>query len=636
MAVSDYSTKDIQVATNAYVKPVNTGFAEAISTIGEAIQEVRTDRDINKFTGPLRTMKENVMGKGANAPQEALFIQGKVLESRLATGLLTEAQMSESDKQTLTAARQMILKRKLAAEQGMQKLTSLQISAEAWLRDNIQRRPDLAPQYRAIVRNELGMDVEGAAVREYMNELKKLEEADKPALSFSEFNDLLEPMEKYSNQYGNSKGAAEVSTKLLELRSQYGTDPNGAIAAARALSAGLTNDKKFENIADFAKAESEIATITKDLEDNISEPAPATEEGRAAQLQAADVFKNKLNVLREKLTGYDFPAGSDLDKKRVANVTAVNSLYNQFFDTETGKFSEKKYIQTRTMNEDAQALRANAQPLIKLYPLTQFLDEPTQKVINNAVTIGALLTNKGYIDNPAVRSQITGTKVNNALTALASSTGNTQSNIKNNPEAHLLSFIDITAPFTYEIYTDKERTNRIYVPASEVWSAGAGVLPRVARSLGPNGYVDKLYTESGDPKIVDITLSQLMTRATETIYRELGKTNLPNATYTKPDGTVMSSAEVLRTYFAPADYQFVVSDYYDKGAPKGRKLTTGGNAVLFRQSVALPALPKAEQNKIFDVWDALNAEAQRLYPEGITSFVTIFNKLNDRITGKGE
>lgn len=637
MAVSDYSTKDVQVGANTYVKPVNTGIAEAIGTIGEVIQEVRTGKELDRFTDPLRKMKENVIDKGATAPQEALFIQGKLIESKLATGMLTEEQLSDADRELLTTSRQMILDKKMGVEQGLQKITSLQISAEAFLRDNIRRRPDLAPQFRAIVRNELGMDVEGAAVQDYIAQLKKLEEEEKPTLSFSQFNDFLKPMQDYVDDYGNSEGGAKMAAQLLDLRTRYARgDQTGAIAAATVLSAGLTANQTYDNITQLSKAEGTIASIEKKLEDAILKPLPATEDDRAKQTEAARVVKTELDLLRTQLSGYDFSAKSESGKRRDATVARINNIIEQYYDPENGEFSEKKYVQTRAMKEEAMALRMDAQPMMKLYPITQNLDEPTQKAINNSVSIGSQLTSKGYIDNPAIRAQITGTKVNNALNGLASSTGRTESSIKNNPEAHLLSFLDITAPFTYEIYSDRERTNRVYVPASEFWSSGGGVLPRIARSLGPNGYVDKLYNESGDPKIIDLALSQLMTRASETMYRELSKTNLPNASYTAPDGTIMSSSEVLRTYFAPADYQAAVASYYDKGSPKTFRLTSSGDAVMLRPRQNLNALPKAEQNKIYDIWDKYNEEAGLRYKTGLESFLTIFIKLNDRLTGTGE
>lgn len=636
MAVSDYRTKDIQVGTNAYVKPVNTSVAEAVEVIGSGIAAVNKDRELAKFEQPLRQMEENVMKLGANAPQEALFIQGRQIESRLATGMLSEDQLSPEDKKLLNDSRSMILREDLAVQQGQKKITSMAITAEKWLRDNIRRRPDLAPEFRAIVRNELGMDVEGAAMQDYLAQLKSLEEKDKPALTFSGLNDLLTPIENYAKEYGNATGSAEIAQKALAIRALYATNPGEAVAQATALAAGLQTDSKFASVEAVDAAESSLASIEKDLTDAISKPLPNTEEAMLARREGAVVFKNNLNILREKLAGYSFSAKSATGEKRDKLVERINTLINDYFDPETGEFSDSKFNTQVVAAQTARETLTDKAPLAKLHPIVQFIDEPSKKYIMTAVGVGSYLTNPdvGYIDNPAISSKITGTMVNNGLNALASSAGNTQSGIKNNPEGHIDAFVDLTAPFTQKIYTDKARQNRIFVPATEFMSAGSGVLPRIARSLGPNGYVDKLYNESGDPEVMDLALAALMTRASETMYRELGRTNLAGVVYTRPDGTTMSSAEVLRTYFAPADYETSVSNNMQNPS-KTYKLTTEGVPVIFRPSAALNALPEKEKKKVFAVWDAYNAEAERRFPVGVDAFSTIFYRLNDRVTGGG-
>jgi hypothetical protein len=481
------------------------------------------------------------------------------------------------------------------------------------------------------------MDVEGAAMQDYLSQLKALEDKGKPSLTFSNLNDILGPIEKYAKENGSAAGAAEIAQEAINLRLLYGKDPSAAIAGAEALAKGISSDTKYVSIKAVDSAEAKLAQVEKSLTDDLAKPLPTTEADILARTENSRVFKNNLNILKEELAALSFSAGSDVGKKRDAIIGRINGIIEDYYDPENGEYSPAKYVTLRTAETVANETAADKAPLAKLAPLVSFLDEPTQKNVMTAVSIGSKLTNEGmgYIDNPAISSKITGQMVNNGLNGLASSTGNLQASIKNNPEGHLASFIDVTAPFTYEVYTDKAKTSRVYVPASEFMSASSGVLPRIARSLVPNGYVDKLYNESGQPEAVDITLSALVTRASETMYRELGKTNLPNVSYTKQDGTVMSSSEVLRTYFAPVDYKSHIASYYEQGSPKTFKLSSSGEPVLLRPNTRLTALPASEQKKLFAVWDAYNAEAERRYPVGVESFTTIFYKLNDRVTGGG-
>lgn len=645
MAVSDYSVRPVDVGANAYVKPVNTGLAGAVETLGAGFIEAakaKKEASNQEFLGGIGQRETNIETgmrvDKVGSPEERIWMEGKKIEARLMSGVIGMDDLTEAEKATLDASYNLHVKNKTLGEQMSGRYRGIVLEAERRMRQDITKNPRLRDEIVKQFKDVWGFDPTGAYWEDYAAQAKKASEGPKP--SMTAFTNQIEQMRKVQAILPISM-QAEVDKEILRLSNQAAQGEEGlalAISGMEALSSRITTSKGGADFGSLIEMQGAIQQEFGKFSAYLRETGmPQTDEQMKEFVDRADVLRIWLDNQEVKLRGLGFAPESNAGKAVQASLDLIKKARETAFDPLTGQpdynqimTQQQAYATAKNFGLDADILSTTT-PVVKYAP-----DDASKKTFQFAYSTGAKIgEGQGVVSDPAVLSELTASNMSTSWRVLETAAGDPKGSIKNLPSHHRDSALGLLLASGSPVYKDAAKRQRYYVPATEFFNSSNGIMVRMSTMVSDNGYLKTLTENLGndDAITVDTHVAMNLSRAAESAWRDMSSVDFAELSLKRPDGTVYSAQDIFRTYIKPLRYE-VPFQKFASGASKNPTLTLSGNPALFGPyKPEFDKLSAKDKEVVLSVLDRYHEEYAKRYPTGGRAFSNVFGYLNGRLSG---